>query len=64
MIYDKQPLTFDEQVACLSFRGLNINDHNKALHTLERISSFHLSAYCYPVKIIKAPRCKLWLYLI
>ncbi len=50
MIYDKQPLTIDEQVARLSFRGLEITDSSHALHTLERISYYRLSAYWYPVK--------------
>lgn len=50
MIYDKQPLTFDEQVALLSSRGLDINDQDHALHALERISYYRLSAYWYPVR--------------
>jgi len=50
MIYDKQPLTFEQQLDLLATRGLEFNDRDYALHNLERISYYRLSGYWYPVK--------------
>lgn len=50
MNYDKQPLTYQEQVDLLAARGLQFSDQAYALHTLQRISYYRLSAYWYPVK--------------
>jgi len=50
MQYDKLPLTFEQQLELLASRGLEIPDQGQALHALERISYYRLSAYWYPVK--------------
>jgi len=50
MIYDKLPLTIEQQLELLSARSLVFNDRELTLHTLERISYYRLSAYWYPVK--------------
>jgi len=50
MIYNKQPLTFKQQLDLLATRGLEFNDRDYALHNLERISYYRLSGYWYPVK--------------
>jgi abortive infection bacteriophage resistance protein len=50
MRYDKLPLTFEQQLALLISRGLEVDDHELALHVLERIGYYRLSAYWHPVK--------------
>lgn len=50
MQYHKPPLTFEQQLELLASRGLEILDQDNALHALERISYYRLSAYWYPVK--------------
>lgn len=50
MRYDKPPLTFGQQLDLLAARGLEVNPRDLALHALERISYYRLSAYWYPVK--------------
>ena len=48
MIYNKQPLTFIEQISSLKERGLFVADEKKALHYLSNISFYRLRAYTYP----------------
>lgn len=50
MKYDKPPITFEQQLQLLIDRGLQCSDINQALHNLERVSYYRLSAYWYPVK--------------
>ncbi len=47
--YDEPPLEYSEQLQRLKNRGLKIEDEKKALHLLENISYFRLSAYWYPL---------------
>ncbi len=51
MRYTKPPLTFDEQVDLLIKRGLQIDDRERALRWLRRVSYYRLSAYFLPFKI-------------
>ncbi|WP_207924615.1 hypothetical protein [Pedobacter changchengzhani] len=47
-IYNKKPLSFDDQIAKLKSRGLLIEDNSKALSYLHEISYYRLSAYFLP----------------
>jgi abortive infection bacteriophage resistance protein len=47
--YSKPVLTYVEQINLLKKRGLIINDEKKALHLLENISYYRLSAYWFPL---------------
>ena len=51
--YHKIPTTYDEQIALLRNRGLNIPDESKALRYLQQISYYRLSAYFLPYQQIK-----------
>lgn len=46
--FDKQPLTYQQQLNQLENRGLFINDKQKVIHLLETISYYRLSGYFYP----------------
>jgi len=46
--YNKLALTYADQLQLLKDRGLQIEDDNKALHLLENISYYRLSAYWHP----------------
>jgi abortive infection bacteriophage resistance protein len=46
--FNKRPLTFQDQLALLKSRGLEINDESRALHYLSEISYYRLSAYFSP----------------
>ena len=46
--YDKNPLSFNEQINLLETRGLQIIDRQKALSYLQEISYYRLSAYFLP----------------
>lgn len=46
--YNKQPLSFQEQLTLLKSRGLIVNDEDKALSYLKEISYYRLSAYFLP----------------
>lgn len=49
ILYNKDPLTYDEQIALLNERGMIIEDLNLAKFSLEQISYYRLSAYWYPL---------------
>ncbi len=49
-IYDKPPLTFEQQIKLLKDRGLIIADEKTAKEKLESISYYRLSAYMLPFK--------------
>ncbi|MBC7552455.1 MAG: Abi family protein [Taibaiella sp.] len=53
MIYDKPPLTYEQQIALLSKRGLTINDEEKARRYLSHISYYRLSGYMIPFQLRK-----------
>jgi abortive infection bacteriophage resistance protein len=46
--YNKPALTYKEQLNQLLERGLEVVDHEKAIHLLEKISYYRLSAYWHP----------------
>jgi len=48
MRYEKPPLPFHDQLRLLKKRGLLISDDKKALHVLEHINYYRLSAYFLP----------------
>lgn len=48
MIYNKPPISIDQQIERLKQRGLNFNDKEKAAHYLSNISYYRLRAYTYP----------------
>ena len=52
--YTKQALTYAEQLLSLKKRGLIIQNEAKAIHLLEQISYYRLSAYWYP--LLKEPK--------
>ncbi len=52
-IYDKIPLSFQEQIVLLKSRNLVINDEAKALSYLHEISYYRLSAYFLPYQKVK-----------
>lgn len=47
--YNKPHLTYSQQLDQLKARGLTIEDEDKALFLLKRISYYRLSAYWYPL---------------
>lgn len=47
--YNKQPLTFEEQVNLLKTRNLLFGDEQKSIHILSQINYYRLSAYFYPL---------------
>lgn len=49
-MYNKQPLTVDEQIAQLIERGLSISDSNLASHFLSHISYYRLAGYWWPMQ--------------
>ncbi len=51
MLYTKVALSYEQQVALLESRGLQIADEQEALHWLERIGYYRLSAYFIPFKV-------------
>lgn len=50
--YDKQALSFEQQLEHISQRGLIVTNKGEALATLSSISYYRLSAYWYPFRII------------
>lgn len=50
-IFKKPALTYEQQLNKLQERGLHVEDKAKALHLLEHISYYRLSAYFYPLLI-------------
>lgn len=51
-IYDKPPLTFDQQFDRLIQRGLDMPDRDAVLLALSSVSYYRLSAYWYPFRIL------------
>jgi len=51
--YNKIPTSYEDQIALLKQRGLQIPDDGKALRYLQQISYFRLSAYFLPYQNIK-----------
>lgn len=49
-MYNKQPLTVDEQIAQLIERGLSISDSSLAFHFLSHISYYRLAGYWWPMQ--------------
>lgn len=56
MIYNKKPLTFDEQITQLKQRGLLISDETLARHYLETIGYYRLSGFWWPMLADKKKR--------
>jgi abortive infection bacteriophage resistance protein len=52
--YDKPALDYAAQLKQLKDRGLNVENEDKALHLLEKISYFRLTSYWYPM--LKDPK--------
>lgn len=52
-VYNKKPLSFQNQITLLKSRGLLIDDEPKALSYLQEISYYRLSAYFLPYQIAK-----------
>lgn len=52
-IYDKTPLTFEDQIQLLESRGLTIPNESQAIAFLQEISYFRLSAYFLPYQQTK-----------
>lgn len=52
-IYEKEPLTYHEQVTLLQKRGLHIPNYSEAISYLEQISYYRLSAYFLPYQAQK-----------
>jgi len=48
MRYEKKPISLDEQVQRLRYKGLHISDEEKAKQCLHNISYYRLRAYTYP----------------
>ena len=48
--YDKQSLTFDQQLNLLKQRGMTVADDAHALHMLATVSYYRLSGYWYPLR--------------
>lgn len=55
MKYTKPPLTFDEQIALLKSRGLEIPDDAKAKHRLAHLNYYRLRAYWMELEGPKRP---------
>jgi len=52
-VYNKTPLSFQDQLSLLESRGLTINDKPKALAYIQEISYYRLSAYFLPYQLVK-----------
>ncbi|MFS4483439.1 Abi family protein [Hyunsoonleella sp. 2307UL5-6] len=48
-IYNKPPLTYQEQLDRLKKRGLIVKNEAKAIHLLENLSYYRISGYLYPM---------------
>lgn len=53
--YSKPHRTFEEQLAQLKARGLEVTDDVTAISALRRIGYYRLSAYWYPFRKPKPP---------
>ena len=54
--YNKRALTFEEQVELLRSRGLKIENEDRAIRHLSRISYYRLSAYMLPFKELEGDK--------
>lgn len=52
-VYNKIPLSFQDQITLLKSRGLEIDNEPKALSYLQEISYYRLSAYFLPYQNAK-----------
>lgn len=48
VLYDKPPLTFDQQINLLKSRGMTVPDHHRAARYLAHINYYRLRAYWLP----------------
>lgn len=53
-MYNKQPLTIQQQIAQLKSLGLRIEDEDRAEHILQSISYYRLAGYWWPMQADKA----------
>ncbi|ANB02395.1 Abi family protein [Ectothiorhodospira sp. BSL-9] len=53
MAYDRPWKSFEEQIAILQSRGMEVADEAAALEYLKRVGYYRLSAYWYPFRIFK-----------
>jgi abortive infection bacteriophage resistance protein len=53
MTYDRPWRAFAQQLDLLKFRGMIIGDETLALHRLEHIGYYRLSAYWYPFRSVE-----------
>ena len=51
MKYEKDAITFEQQIELLRSRGLNVPDESRAANYLSNISYYRLSAYMLPLKV-------------
>ena len=51
--YNKQPLSYEEQVNLIKSRGLVVNDEAKAIRYFQQISYYRLSAFFLPYQLVK-----------
>jgi abortive infection bacteriophage resistance protein len=51
MLYGKPPLTYQQQVALLTSRGLDCGDHHRTMEWLQRVGYYRLSAYFIPFRV-------------
>ncbi len=56
MRYEKNALTFEQQIELLRDRGLDIPDKDRAANYLSNISYYRLSAYMLPLKVLGEDR--------
>jgi abortive infection bacteriophage resistance protein len=50
MIYSKNAITYDQQIAKLEKRGLQIPDREEARHYLRHIGYYRLAGYWWPLQ--------------
>ncbi|WNK20940.1 Abi family protein [Halomonas piscis] len=53
MTYDRPWKSFQEQLALLMERGMQVGDESAALEYLERVGYYRLSAYWYPFRVFE-----------
>lgn len=51
--YDRPWKSFEEQLELLKSRGMEISDQESALHCLENLGYYRLSAYWYPFRVFE-----------
>lgn len=50
MVYGKPPLSYEQQAALLTSRGLDCSDHDRTIEWLQRVGYYRLSAYFIPFR--------------